>query len=414
MGVQSTNLGRVLRLLLAAAWLANPAAAASVSRASPFARSASAFFAGLSPIEQASALRFLQQPSDVPARQGTAGAPAVPAEIADAIARSEPDRLGQTQLEDLSTRLFLLQVMRVDRHSPAAEARLTEMYQNAFSRLSRETRIRVGHSMEKTADLLLAETRQGPAAFDAAPAKTVDARGLAAADSSARLSRTAMLGRSYKVFNRPAEEVRAITVRNLREASPVIDQAARAPFAGAAELESFVIRLNALLNRDLPSVVPHSGTVGRGGDLRRYITHRERDEGRTIDEIPGRLRELSEWLYKRLDDPSYDPVALGAETHLRLSEDIRPFHDGHGRTARALIQFILARRGLPAPVYSETIERVDTLHLHGAYITALQAGVRGLSRYIQDAVRSPRATSIRLGGNAPISARKAARARFER
>ncbi|MGH7539469.1 MAG: Fic family protein, partial [Gemmatimonadota bacterium] len=64
---------------------------------------------------------------------------------------------------------------------------------------------------------------------------------------------------------------------------------------------------------------------------------------------PGYVGELLEDLCVAIDEDLLPPIVQAALVHAQF-ETIHPFHDGNGRTGRALIHTILRRRGI-APAY---------------------------------------------------------------
>ena len=85
----------------------------------------------------------------------------------------------------------------------------------------------------------------------------------------------------------------------------------------------------------------------------------------TADEVPGLMAKLVEDLNQRKNGTH--PVLLAAYAHRRLV-DIHPFQDGNGRTARLLMNLILANKGY-CVVSIPPVLRHD-------YITALQQAQR--------------------------------------
>jgi Fic family protein len=71
-----------------------------------------------------------------------------------------------------------------------------------------------------------------------------------------------------------------------------------------------------------------------------------------------------------MDDDRLPPLVQAALVHAQF-ETIHPFHDGNGRTGRALIHVVLKRRGL-APEYVAPISVVLANH-RDRYISALGA-----------------------------------------
>jgi Fic family protein len=88
-------------------------------------------------------------------------------------------------------------------------------------------------------------------------------------------------------------------------------------------------------------------------------------------EIPALMAGLAVWLGGAPADPD-----TAFEAHLRLVS-IHPFEDGHGRTARLLMNLLLVRAGYP-PVLIGPEERPD-------YLEALEAAQIGRGRGAYDA-----------------------------
>jgi Fic family protein len=82
------------------------------------------------------------------------------------------------------------------------------------------------------------------------------------------------------------------------------------------------------------------------------------------DQVPGLVAELERWLHAT---PGTDVVATGCAAHARLVE-IHPFEDGNGRTARALVNAVLAAGGYPP---------IDLTRERGTYLEAVTASVSG-------------------------------------
>lgn len=72
-------------------------------------------------------------------------------------------------------------------------------------------------------------------------------------------------------------------------------------------------------------------------------------------EVPALMADFSAWLRAARDDP-----ASAFEAHLKLVS-IHPFNDGNGRTARLLMNWILARAGYP-PIGVRPEDRPAYLH----------------------------------------------------
>jgi Fic family protein len=67
-----------------------------------------------------------------------------------------------------------------------------------------------------------------------------------------------------------------------------------------------------------------------------------------VDEVPGLVRELTDWLNET--ENVYPRVARASMAHLNLVM-IHPFRDGNGRMARCLQSLALARGGVLSPVF---------------------------------------------------------------
>ena len=80
-------------------------------------------------------------------------------------------------------------------------------------------------------------------------------------------------------------------------------------------------------------------------------------------EVPPLMARFCRWLAEATDDP-----ATAFEAHLRLVT-IHPFNDGNGRTARLLMNLILARAGFP-PIAVRPEDRAS-------YIGAIEASQAG-------------------------------------
>jgi Fic family protein len=74
-------------------------------------------------------------------------------------------------------------------------------------------------------------------------------------------------------------------------------------------------------------------------------------EGPDVDEVPELMAELS----AALNAPCDNRVIQAAMAHLNLVM-IHPFRDGNGRMARCLQSLVLARGGVPAPVFMSVEE----------------------------------------------------------
>lgn len=383
--------------------------------------SASDFIRGLSPENRALTATFLtqpfqelQMPSPDDASFASMSEPAS-SKLSEAAVVKLDHALqrgaSQDELEDINNRLFLLQIASIGRISSPNEKALTEIYREVRGQIELERRKRNGRCLEGLARSFI-EQAQDPDKLDDAVAIDDAARDRAWAsiESSGRLSRTITWGSSYKAFNRPAAQVREIARRNLHEAGALVARAARQELTAPQDVEKLVVSLNQVINRDLPSVTPHSGDVGRGGDWRAYVIHRDKNDASSLAEIPKKLHEISVWLFHELTSRSFDPILLAAQAHEELATVIKPFHDGNGREARMLSQYILLRGGLPEPIYGDDIEHIHntrTVSLTGAggaYISAIEAGIAEFARYLREAVNM----TYTISQPAPIERRHSA------
>lgn len=82
--------------------------------------------------------------------------------------------------------------------------------------------------------------------------------------------------------------------------------------------------------------------------------------------VPGLLGDL----FDAINDDRLPPLVQAALVHAQF-ETVHPFHDGNGRTGRALIHVVLSRRGI-APDYVPPIS-VVLAHGRDRYIAALTA-----------------------------------------
>lgn len=104
--------------------------------------------------------------------------------------------------------------------------------------------------------------------------------------------------------------------------------------------------------------------AGRYADRPRYVNTDAGIHGFPPPiEVPALMEAFCGWLASRGDGP-----AAAFEAHLRLV-GIHPFNDGNGRTARLLMNLILARSGYP-PIAIRPEDRP-------AYLAALETAQRG-------------------------------------
>ncbi|HEY4215819.1 MAG TPA: Fic family protein [Gemmatimonadaceae bacterium] len=104
---------------------------------------------------------------------------------------------------------------------------------------------------------------------------------------------------------------------------------------------------------------------------------------------PEELPRLLDDLCRTINDDVLPPVVQAALVHAQF-ETIHPFHDGNGRTGRALIHVVLRRRKIAAhyvPPISVTLSTAKERYIGG--LTAFRADdVQGWIEYFADAARS--------------------------
>lgn len=161
------------------------------------------------------------------------------------------------------------------------------------------------------------------------------------------------------------------------------DATARAVLGNIAAMEGLLaladggkpLTLKALLgvHRDLMALTPDPSGAGELRRKQKWIGNNPYSpEG--ADHVPppwGYVRGLMDDLLVFVNREDLSPVLQAAVAHAQF-EAIHPFADGNGRTGRALVHFILRRRGL-APLFVPPISLVLATH-KDAYI-------RGLNRY---------------------------------
>lgn len=129
-----------------------------------------------------------------------------------------------------------------------------------------------------------------------------------------------------------------------------IDEAARAPHFRRRELEAIHARL---MER-----APNPVNAGRIREEQNWIGGNDYNPcgADFIPPPPEFVNDLLDDLFEALDDDRLPPVVQAALIHAQF-ETIHPFHDGNGRTGRALVHVVLHRRGI-APDYVPPISVV--------------------------------------------------------
>ncbi|MGK7312512.1 MAG: Fic family protein [Candidatus Longimicrobiales bacterium M2_2A_002] len=129
-----------------------------------------------------------------------------------------------------------------------------------------------------------------------------------------------------------------------------IDEATAASRFGRSELEAIHARL---MER-----APGSGVAGRVREEQNWIGGNDYNPcgADFVPPPPEFVADLLDDLFDALNDDRLPPLVQAALVHAQF-ETIHPFHDGNGRTGRALIHVVLHRRGI-APDYAPPISVV--------------------------------------------------------
>lgn len=143
-----------------------------------------------------------------------------------------------------------------------------------------------------------------------------------------------------------------------------IDEAAGAPRFGRSELEAIHARL---MERAL-----NPENAGRIREEQNWIGGNDYTPcgADFVPPPPEYVPDLLEDLFDAINDDRLPPLVQAALVHAQF-ETIHPFHDGNGRTGRALIHAVLGRRGI-APDYVPPIS-VVLANGRDRYIAALTA-----------------------------------------
>jgi Fic family protein len=143
-----------------------------------------------------------------------------------------------------------------------------------------------------------------------------------------------------------------------------IDEAARVARFGRRGLEAIHVRLmERAINRHV---------AGRIREEQNWIGGNDHNPcgAEFVPPPPEHVLPLLDDLFDAMDDDRLPPVVQAALVHAQF-ETIHPFHDGNGRTGRALIHVVLNRRGI-APEYVPPIS-VVLANNRDRYIAALTA-----------------------------------------
>ena len=135
-------------------------------------------------------------------------------------------------------------------------------------------------------------------------------------------------------------------------------------------LHHTLLREDYTVYRDLPDGIQTSYTIHAGCYKTRpnsVITrYGDRFEYASPEETPSLMHDLVAWYNEVEGSGQYTPMQLAILFHYRYIR-IHPFEDGNGRIARLMVNFILARHGLPMLVvrsakkqdYLEALHKAD-------------------------------------------------------
>jgi len=143
-----------------------------------------------------------------------------------------------------------------------------------------------------------------------------------------------------------------------------IDEAAQVDRFGIAQLEAIHLRLmERAIDRQVAGCIREEQNWIGGNDY----TPCGAD---FVSPPPEHVPALLDDLFDAMNDERLPPVVQAALVHAQF-ETIHPFHDGNGRTGRALIHVVLNRRGI-APEYVPPIS-VVLANSRDRYVAALTA-----------------------------------------
>lgn len=132
-------------------------------------------------------------------------------------------------------------------------------------------------------------------------------------------------------------------------------------------LHHTILREDYTVYRDLPGGMQTSYTVHAGCYKTRpnsvVTRYGDRFEYASPEETPALMHDLVTWYNEAEQSGQYTPMQLAILFHYRYIR-IHPFEDGNGRIARLMVNFILARHGLPMMVVrsSNKQEYLESLH----------------------------------------------------
>lgn len=171
---------------------------------------------------------------------------------------------------------------------------------------------------------------------------------------------------------RDVEEMTASNVglQMMREEATVSDMPLTQNFIRT--LHKTLLREDYTVYRTLPGGVQTSYTIHAGQYKTRpnsVITrYGNRFEYASPEETPALMTDLINWYNSEEEAGRLTPIELAALFHYRYIR-IHPFEDGNGRIARLIVNFILARHGLPMIVvrsrnkkeYLEALHKTDLI-----------------------------------------------------
>lgn len=132
-------------------------------------------------------------------------------------------------------------------------------------------------------------------------------------------------------------------------------------------LHHTLLREDYIVHRDLPGGLQTSYTIHAGCYKTRpnsVITrYGDRFEYASPEETPALMHDLVAWYNEVERSGRYTPMQLAILFHYRYIR-IHPFEDGNGRIARLMVNFVLARHGLPMLVVrsAKKLDYLEALH----------------------------------------------------
>lgn len=134
-------------------------------------------------------------------------------------------------------------------------------------------------------------------------------------------------------------------------------------------LHQTLIREDYTVHRTLPGGVQTSYTIHAGCYKTRpnsvVTRYGDKFEYASPEETPALMHDLVAWYNEAEQSGQYTPMQLAILFHYRYIR-IHPFEDGNGRIARLMVNFILARHGLPMMVVRSSMKQQYLESLHKA------------------------------------------------